>query len=85
MCRTLDVSGNKLSALPPEIGKLKRLTIFKCSGNKIRYLPPEIGKCKLLEELVASENELSDVPDSFAVRIMVVWRCVCYCCYWCWW
>ena len=61
----LDLSGNELTELPPEIGKLtqlKKLILGKYErddkgryigsfGNKLSSLPPEIGLLTQLEEL----------------------------------
>jgi len=72
----LDLSGQNLSALPPEIGKLihlKKLFLGKCKynedgyitdkiGNNLSVLPAEIGQLVHLEELHLVSNRLSNLP-----------------------
>ena len=72
----LDLSGNQLTALPPEIGKLTQLKklilgkyeydengyIVNTIGNKLRSLPQEIGLLNQLEELQIVSNELTSLP-----------------------
>lgn len=48
-CRELDVSCNKLEALPPEIGKCIRLRKLRANGNYMEGIPTELGQCSLLE------------------------------------
>jgi Leucine-rich repeat (LRR) protein len=72
----LDLSGNDLTTLPPEIGKLtqlKKLILGKYQyddegyiadsiGNKLSALPAEIGQLNQLEELKVVGNRLSALP-----------------------
>lgn len=72
----LDLSGNELTVLPPEIGKLtqlKKLILGKYEyndkgdivgtiGNKLSALPAEIGQLHHLEELQVVDNRLSSLP-----------------------
>lgn len=69
----LDLSGNELTALPAEIGKLtqlKKLILGKYKykeygeviGNNLSYLPKEIGLLNQLEELQIVGNKLSSIP-----------------------
>lgn len=39
---TLDLTGNQLSALPPEIARLQNLTTLYLHGNEALSIPPEI-------------------------------------------
>lgn len=44
----LDVSGNALSALPPDLHRLKRLRILFASNNRFTELPAALGECAAL-------------------------------------
>ncbi|KAK7206497.1 phosphatase 2C-domain-containing protein [Myxozyma melibiosi] len=59
----LDLDKNHFGAIPPEIGKLKRLTKFTCVGNSLASLPPEIGSLVELRELDVHSNSLSSLPS----------------------
>ena len=75
----LDLSGNELTKLPPEIGKLTQLKklilgkderddkgrYIRTVGNKLSTLPPKIGLLAQLEELQIVENQLSTLPAEF--------------------
>ena len=68
----LDLSGNELTVLPPEIGqltRLKKLILGKLDtensiyiGNNLSELPKEIGLLVQLEELEIASNQLSSLP-----------------------
>ncbi|MDJ0580613.1 COR domain-containing protein [Crocosphaera sp.] len=68
----LDLAGNELTELPPEIGslvKLKRLILgewdsknYKYIGNNITFLPKEIGQLTSLQLLDISGNQLTEIP-----------------------
>ncbi len=47
----LDLSGNALSALPADLGRLKRLRVLFCSGNPFATLPPALGDCPALSQV----------------------------------
>lgn len=49
LCRELDVSCNKLEALPPEISNCQRLRKLKGNGNYMKTIPEGLGDCCLLE------------------------------------
>jgi internalin A len=59
---SLDLSYNKLSKLPPEIGQLniQELLLFK---NRIDELPREIGELSSLIRFDIGENKLTDLPS----------------------
>lgn len=73
----LDLSGNELTVLPPEIGtltELKKLILGKYQyhdgryivgsiGNKLSALPAQIGQLNQLEELQVVDNRLSALPN----------------------
>jgi len=51
-----------LTALPPEIRELKKLTRLDLSWNQLTGVLPGIRKLKKLEKLDLSENQLTGVP-----------------------
>lgn len=62
--RTLDLSENKLSTVPPDIGSFEHLKHLKLSKNRISFIPDTIGKLRKLESLSICDNELSSLPQS---------------------
>ncbi|CAM9905214.1 unnamed protein product [Phaeothamnion confervicola] len=71
LLRELDVSANRLNALPLELEQCKQLRRLKANGNYLRSVPPGLGTCMLLEEVVLSENKLTELPDSFGNLIVL--------------
>jgi CCR4-NOT transcription complex subunit 6 len=53
---------NKLSFIPPAIGRLRQLTHIDISLNELTYLPPEIGMLVNLKQLLLFDNHLSNLP-----------------------
>jgi leucine-rich repeat protein SHOC2 len=66
-CRELLASFNKITVVPPQIGKLKRLRRLILNSNKIKHIPDDIGQLDMLEELVLSENNIEDIPVSLSL------------------
>src|SRR5256885_427368 len=62
----LDLSGNQLTSLPPEIAKLTNLTSLDLSYNQLTSLPPEIAKLTNLTSLDLRENQLPTPPETLA-------------------
>ncbi len=58
----LDLSGKKLTQIPPGVYKLPNLLVLDLSRNKIKTLPDSIALLSSLEELDLSNNKLSSVP-----------------------
>jgi len=58
----LDLSKNRISHLPPEIGELEHLKVLDISGTGLEELPPEIGKLSSLRVLKALNNKLTSLP-----------------------
>lgn len=59
---SLGLSWQELTALPPEIGHLTKLTGLSLSGNRLITLPPEIGRLTNLTSLTLDRNELTALP-----------------------
>jgi internalin A len=60
----LDISGLKLTRLPPEIGQLTALTDLYLNDNQLITLPPEIGNLTALTELRVQGNHLTTLPPT---------------------
>ena len=57
----LDLSGEGLTVLPPEIGKLTNLQTLNLSHNKLSSLPAEFGHLHLTK-LTLDDNPLESLP-----------------------
>ena len=58
----LDLSRNKLSKLPHDLGRLKKLRILFCSENLFTELPEVIGDCPVMEMVGFKSNAIVTVP-----------------------
>ncbi|EHQ27857.1 leucine-rich repeat-containing protein kinase family protein [Mucilaginibacter paludis] len=58
----LDLSRNKLSSLPADFGRLKKLRILFCSENLFTVLPEVLADCALLEMVGFKANRIEVVP-----------------------
>ena len=58
----LDLSGLRLTKVPPEIGQLTALRELWLHGNQLRTLPPAIGQLTALRELFLHENPHLGLP-----------------------
>ncbi|MEP6896630.1 MAG: ADP-ribosylation factor-like protein, partial [Chloroflexota bacterium] len=58
----LDLSRNRISILPPEIGELEYLTVLDISHTGLAEVPPEIGNLKKLRILKVARNQLTSLP-----------------------
>jgi Leucine rich repeat len=59
---SLDLSGNQLTALPPEVGRLTALQRLDLGKNQLTALPPEIGQLTALQRLELGGNRLTALP-----------------------
>jgi len=63
--RNLDLSNNKISSLPSNIGSFKAMKNLSLSKNRISSIPEDMGKMSKLENLNVSYNLLQSIPTSF--------------------
>ena len=60
----LHLSGNQLTLLPSNIGKLNQLTCIELRSNQLTFLPVSIGNLTNLTHLDLRGNKLSFLPSS---------------------
>jgi hypothetical protein len=58
----LNLTGNRLRELPPDLGRLHRLKIVFCSSNCFTRLPESLGDCAALEMVGFKANRIEHVP-----------------------
>lgn len=58
----LDLSGNRLTALPDDLHRLKKLKVIFASNNPFTELPASLGLCENLEMIGFKANAISHVP-----------------------
>ena len=56
---SLNLSGNRLTALPASIGSLKHLEVLNASNNDLRELPPTMSDLRSLQTLDISGNPIA--------------------------
>lgn len=57
----LNLTGNRLSDLPGDLGRLRKLKVLFCSQNRFRHLPEGIGQCPKLEMVGFKSNQIEQV------------------------
>lgn len=60
----LDMSGNHLSDLPEDFGRLKNLRILFFADNQFNHIPDVISECPKLEMLGFKNNKIESVSES---------------------
>jgi hypothetical protein len=58
----LDLSGNNLTELPADLGRLKKLRILFCSDNPFTILPEVLEDCPELDTVGFKSNKIEVVP-----------------------
>ncbi|KUG08585.1 protein kinase [Solirubrum puertoriconensis] len=58
----LNLSGNALSALPADLGRLHRLRILFCSDNQFTAVPEVLGQCPQLSMVGFKANRIRTLP-----------------------
>lgn len=58
----LNLSGNRLSALPADIARLHKLRIVFCSDNLFTSVPEGLGNCTQLEMIGFKSNRIQHLP-----------------------
>ena len=58
----LNLSGNRLTALPHDLARLHRLKVLFCSDNPFEALPEALGDCPQLEMVGFKANRIRQVP-----------------------
>ena len=62
---SLYINNNKLTSIPPIIGKLRSLRTLDLSHNRISEVPPELGLCYNLRYLYLFDNNIKTLPNEF--------------------
>ncbi|QJX49079.1 serine/threonine-protein kinase [Hymenobacter taeanensis] len=58
----LNLSGNALSSLPADLGRLHKLRILFCSDNQFTEVPSVLGQCPQLSMVGFKANEIHTLP-----------------------
>ena len=58
----LNLSGNALSALPPDFGRLRKLRVLFCSDNQFTEVPAVLGQCPQLSIVGFKANQIHTLP-----------------------
>jgi len=67
--RQLRLDGNRLTALPPEIGQLTNLRQLTFRHNQLTALPPEIAQLTKLLGLRLDGNQLTALPPEITLGL----------------
>jgi len=58
----LNLSGNRLTALPPDLNRLSHLQVLFCSDNDFKAVPEVLGHCQQLRMLGFKANKIHTLP-----------------------
>ncbi|OUJ74240.1 leucine-rich repeat-containing protein kinase family protein [Hymenobacter crusticola] len=58
----LNLSGNSLSTLPDDLGRLHKLRILFCSDNQFTTVPEVLGQCAQLSMIGFKANQIHSLP-----------------------
>lgn len=58
----LNLSGNQLTALPPDLGRLRKLQVLFCSDNQFEAVPEVLGDCPQLSMVGFKANQIRTLP-----------------------
>ncbi|WP_201981053.1 leucine-rich repeat-containing protein kinase family protein [Hymenobacter rubidus] len=58
----LNLSGNALSALPDDLGRLHQLRVLFCSDNQFTEVPAVLGQCPQLSMVGFKANQIRTLP-----------------------
>ena len=61
----LDLHGNKLNSIPPELSKLTNLTELNLNQNNLNSIPPELSNLTNLTKLGLCRNKIRFLPIEF--------------------
>ena len=64
----LDLAGNALTALPPDMARFRRLRVIFCSGNRFERLPASLGDCPALSQIGFRKTGLREIPGEALPR-----------------
>jgi len=59
----LNLTGNQLTDLPQDLGRLHRLKILFCSQNRFEHLPESVGTCPNLSMVGFKSNQIQTVSE----------------------
>ena len=58
----LNLTGNALSSLPDDLGRLHKLEVLFCSDNQFTEVPAVLGQCPLLSMVGFKANQIRTLP-----------------------
>ncbi|WP_460607807.1 leucine-rich repeat-containing protein kinase family protein [Hymenobacter terrigena] len=58
----LNLTGNALSALPDDLGRLHKLRVLFCSDNQFTEVPAVLGQCATLQMVGFKANQIRTLP-----------------------